>query len=330
MATLKDIANKAGVSSATVSRVLNYDETLSVGDETKKRIFEAAEKLNYTKYQRKKKRINSKLAIVQWYTEKEELNDLYYLSVRLAAEKRAEEKGYDFVRVYQQTDEPFAEEVDGILAIGKFSPLQIQQLSSKTEALCFVDCDPAPASYDAVLVDFQAAVAQVIDRFLETGHSSIGFLSGEESYSDRTGKWIDPRQIFVEQYLKEKGVYHEEFVRTGAFSVEAGEKNMHALMDQLGEQLPHAIFAANDALAIGALRALNERQIEVPGRVSLIGFNDISVAKYVSPPLSTVKVYTEEMGRTGIDLLIERLEEERTVAKKVFVQTKLIFRESTK
>ena len=104
LATIKDIAEQAGVSSSTVSRVLNYDDTLSVGDDTKKRIFEVAEALDYTKYQKKQSKKQGKLAIVQWYTEKEELDDLYYLSIRLGVEKRAEEMNYDIIRVFQNTD----------------------------------------------------------------------------------------------------------------------------------------------------------------------------------------------------------------------------------
>ena len=82
MATIKDIAERAGVSSATVSRVLNFDASLSVADETKKRIFEAAEELDYRK-RTSKKYAHQKIAVIHWYTEKEELNDLYYLSIRL-------------------------------------------------------------------------------------------------------------------------------------------------------------------------------------------------------------------------------------------------------
>src|SRR3954462_8566690 len=87
MATIKDIAQIAGVSIATVSRVLNYDTTLSVSDETKKRIFEVAEELSYKKKQARKQE-SGKIALLQWYTEKEELEDLYYMSIRLGVENR--------------------------------------------------------------------------------------------------------------------------------------------------------------------------------------------------------------------------------------------------
>lgn len=89
MATIKDIAKRAGVSITTVSRVLNYDKTLSVSDTTRKKIFRVAEDLDYTK-KKKASTTRDNIAIVQWYTEKQELDDLYYLSIRMGAEKQAE------------------------------------------------------------------------------------------------------------------------------------------------------------------------------------------------------------------------------------------------
>ena len=100
MATLKDIAKLANVSSATVSRVLNKDKTLSVGEETRHRILTIAEELGYEKHKRStnSNQERQKIAIVQWYSEQEELNDLYYYSIRIGLEKRAQELGYDVVR----------------------------------------------------------------------------------------------------------------------------------------------------------------------------------------------------------------------------------------
>ena len=93
MATIKDIAEKAGVSIATVSRVLNYDETLNVQDETRKRIFEVAEQLDYQVKDKKKRKRKLKIGVLYSYSLEEELEDTYYLSVRVAIEKKlAEEK----------------------------------------------------------------------------------------------------------------------------------------------------------------------------------------------------------------------------------------------
>ena len=88
MATIKDIANLAEVSPATVSRVLNYDMELSVSQETRQKIFEVAEQLNYTKHKNKKKEVMT-FRLVQWYDSEEELADLYYLAIRLGIEKKA-------------------------------------------------------------------------------------------------------------------------------------------------------------------------------------------------------------------------------------------------
>lgn len=329
MATIKDIAQKANVSSATVSRVLNYDETLSVGDETKKRIFEAAEALDYTKYQKKRVKKTGKIAIVQWYTEKEELDDLYYLSIRLGVEKRAEEEGYGIERYFQDTLFEPQQDIEGIVAIGKFNDAQIEQLLLSTKNICFIDFDLLGRKMDSVVVDFEQAVYSVMDYFIEKNHQRIGFIGGQEHYAQDSLTPPDKRAILVESYLRQKEMYQEKYCFTGKFNVASGHKLMNQAIRELGEDLPAAFFVANDALAIGALRALQEAGISVPEKVEVIGFNDISVAKYVYPTLSTVKVYTELMGEVGFDLLMDRIESDRQAAKKITLSTDLILRGST-
>lgn len=329
VATIKDIADKANVSSATVSRVLNYDETLSVGDETKKRIFEAAEALDYTKYQQKKAKKNGKIAIVQWYTEKEELDDLYYLSIRLGVEKRAEEEGYSVERHFQNTAFEISSDIEGIVAIGKFSDSQIEQLALWTKNICFVDFDVLGYKLDSVVVDFEQAVYSVMKYFIEKGHQRIGFIGGQETYDDPAETPVDKRTILVENYLRQQNIYDKKYMFIGAFNVSAGYQLMKQALQELDDDLPPAFFIANDALAIGALRALQEAEVSVPEQVEVIGFNDISVAKYVYPTLSTVKVYTEIMGEAGFDLLLDRINSDRKVAKKITLSTDLILREST-
>ncbi|MFC6463973.1 LacI family DNA-binding transcriptional regulator [Marinilactibacillus sp. GCM10026970] len=329
MATLKDIAEKAEVSTSTVSRVLNYDPTLSVGDETKKRIFEAAEELEYKNHRKKITQKKYKVAIVNWYTEEEELNDLYYLSIRLGAEQQAQLMDYEIVRVYHREEEKMDSDLAGILAIGKFSPTQVKKLREQAPHVCFVDYIPDDRADDTVLIDFKEAMRQNIDYLIQTGHKRIGFIAGEESYSDFSGTWTDPRTNHVKNYLKKKQLYNEQYFFKGAFRVQDGKDNMEKAITELGkENLPSAFIAANDAIAIGCLKALYEHQIRVPEEVSIIGFNDISTAKYITPSLTTVKVYTEEMGRSGIQLLHERIQEDREATKSVTVSTKLIKRDS--
>ena len=105
---------------------------------------------------------------------------------------------------------------------------------------------------------------------------------------------------------------------------------MKELIENLGKQLPTAFFIASDALAVGALRALQEADIPVPDRVNVIAFNDTSIAKYVYPPLSTVTVFTEEMGRQGLQLLHEKFQHpSSTIPRMVTLATKLTLRKSS-
>ncbi|WP_239255276.1 LacI family DNA-binding transcriptional regulator [Listeria ilorinensis] len=328
MATIKDIAEKAGVSIATVSRVLNYDETLSVGDETKKRVFEVAESLHYTKHKKKVQKKNAKLAIVQWYTEKEELMDLYYLAIRLGAEKKASELGYQIVRVFQDGSDELLHSVEGIIAIGKFSEQQMKRLLSFNKPICLTDQDMGSQKVDSVVVDIRQAVQEVLGYLLQKGHKKIGFLGGSEAFSDRSATIRDERAVVFQEYLTAKGLFHEKDCFSGQFAVDSGYKLMKEAIAKLADELPTAFFAANDSIAIGALRALQEAQIAVPERVAVVGFNDVSVAKYVYPPLSTVKVYTELMGETAVELVVDRIQTDREVIKKVIIGTELILRKS--
>lgn len=329
MATLKDIAERANVSVTTVSRVLNDDPTLSVGEKTKKNILEAAEELAYTSQKKRGNKVKGTIAIVNWYTEQEELNDSYYLSIRMSAEKEATALGYTFQRFYQQEDVALGHSLSGILAIGKYSEHQINSLKNKAVPLCFVDSHPK-SEHDSVSVDFQSAMHCSLSYLLEKGHKRIGFIGGEEFYTDGSGSWTDPREQIVKKDLKEANLYHPDYFFTGDFSVEDGKKNMLKVLDTIEkDRRPTAFIAANDAIAIGCIKALYERGIKVPEEMSVIGFNNSSMAKYVTPALTTVKVYTEEMGKTGIRLLNERIEEGREVTKTVIVSTKLVERESS-
>ncbi|MBT2215985.1 LacI family DNA-binding transcriptional regulator [Virgibacillus dakarensis] len=329
MATIKDIAQKAGVSPATVSRVLNYDASLSVADDTKKKIFEAAEELSYRK-RPTKRYSNKKIAVVHWYTEKEELNDLYYLSIRLGIEKRCKELDMNAnIYFFDNIHEIPADDIEGIIAVGKFSDKQVKELTKINPAVVFVDYSPDEDKYDAVVIDFTKATQKIVDYFMATGHQQIGFIGGREFLKGQTVPLEDLREKAFQSYMKEKGLYDERFVYIGSFSVEDGYHLMKQAIADLGDQLPTAFFTSSDVVAIGSLRALHEAKIAIPDRVSIIGLNDMSVSKYVYPSLSTIKVYTEIMGETAVDTLLERLEG-RSIAKKVFISTKLVIRKSVR
>ncbi|MED1471108.1 LacI family DNA-binding transcriptional regulator [Bacillus salipaludis] len=328
MATIKDIAQLAGVSIATVSRVLNYDTTLSVSDDTKKRIFEAAEELSYKKLPARKQE-TGKIALLQWYTEKEELEDLYYMSIRLGVENRCRHHGLQMASYFQDNIEDLKlDDLRGLIAIGKFSGKQVKELSSITKNIVFVDYSPDEEQFDSIVIDFEKATKKVLNHLIKKGHERIGYIGGREVFRDKTSTIEDLRESTFKRYLDEKGLLNEAYMYNGSFSVQDGHSLMKRAIDEHKEQLPTAFFAGNDSIAVGALRALLEEGISVPDRVNIIGVNDISLAKYVFPALSTVKVYTELMGETAVDTLIEKIEG-RKIAKKIMIATKLILRNSS-
>ena len=332
MVTIKEIAHAAGVSSATVSRVLNQDQAMSVSDEMRTKIFTIAEQLGYKKSKRTNKHSKSshRVAIIEWYTEQEELDDLYYYSIRLGAEKRAQELGYEIIRIFNNDSMAQLENIDGIIAIGKFSPDKIKELETYSDNLVFVDSDTLNYGHSCVTTDFENSVINVIDYFINNGLKKIGMIAGQETSSDKSTLLSDPRLNTFQSYLQQLKLYDPNLIKIGSFSSEAGYKIMKKFIIELGDNLPQAFFAANDALASGALRALQEAKIPVPERVGLISFNDTSLAKYMYPKLSTVTVFTEEMGKQAIQILEQSFQKDgSSVPYMVKLATRLTIRESS-
>ncbi|WP_046179612.1 LacI family DNA-binding transcriptional regulator [Domibacillus tundrae] len=329
MATIKDIAAQAGVSIATVSRVLNYDPQLSVSAETKQKIFEAAEKLEYKKKRTVKKTAQETVALVHWYTEEEELNDLYYMSIRLGIENSCQQRGLYLQKVlYDELDSLETEKITGIIAVGKYSEKQVAVLNKLARRLVFVDFSPESEAFDSVVTDFAKVTEKALNYLWNKGIRRIGYIGGHERFQDKSGPITDMREQTYEQYMTEKEALNRGDMLVGTYSASDGYKMMKTFIEHHLNDLPTAFFAASDTLAIGALRALNEAQIRIPEQVSIIGVNDISVSKYVYPPLTTVKVHTEFMGETAVELLVEKLKEER-IAKKVVLPSELIVRGTT-
>ena len=332
MATIKDIAQAAGVSPATVSRVLNYDPAMSVSDRTRKKIFDIAEQLNYKKSRKTKpsKTQTYRIGLIEWYTEQEELDDLYYYSIRLGIEKKTQELGYEILRMFQNDSLDQLKDIDGLIAIGKFSPAQIQQLEQYSNHLVFVDSDTLNAGHSCVTVDFENAVRKVLEHFINAGFDQIGMIAGQERTSDQASLISDPRLTSFQQYLSDKGIFQADLVKVGSFSSESGYQMMTELLSEHKDKLPSAFFISSDALAIGALRALQEHGIHVPQDVSIISFNDTSIAKYIYPSLSTVTVFTEEMGKQALHILNQSLtSEDNPIPYMVKLSTKLTIRESS-
>lgn len=333
MATLKDIAKLAGVSLAAVSRVLNHDASLNVSDETRKKIFEVAEELGYQTIRQRSKNLNKRIRIgvIHWYSQKEELGDPYYLSVAKGIEKECFNKKVEFVSIFKDGDKYTAgelDDLDGFIAIGKFSKEDIKEFSTYSKNIVFVDSSPNDKVYDSVIIDIRSATLEVLEDMVSHRHRRIGFIGGREYVGKGKESLEDERERAYHEFAKEKGIYDERDVYIGSFTTEGGYNMMKKAIRK--GKLPSVFFVASDSMAMGAIQALYESNINVPRDVSIVSFNDIHTSKYLIPPLSTVRVHTEFMGATAVGLMLERIKENRAIPKKVVIPTELIIRESYK
>lgn len=331
MATIKDIAHSAGVSPATVSRVLNYDQTLSVSDEKRKLIFEIAEELDY-KPPRKRNivaRQKFKIGLIHWYSIRQELEDPYYMSIRIGIEKMCYDQSLEIVKVYEpdQSDLSILEGVAGVIAIGKFDDVDVKRFENISKNIVFVDSSPREHDFDSIVINFEGAIRQAVGYLLELGHKRIGYIGGQEFIGPQKLPLGERRLVLFEEILKERELFDPSLVYVGSFVAESGYLLMKKAIAE-HENRPTAFFVASDSMAIGALRAVYEAKLTVPKDIAIVGFNDIPTSKYTNPPLTTIKVYKEFMGETAVEMLLERIIKNRTIAKKVVVPTVLVKRDS--
>jgi len=238
--------------------------------------------------------------------------------------------GYEVIRIFNNDSLTQLENIDGIIAIGKFSPGKIKELETYSDKLVFVDSNTLNSGHSCVTTDFENSVINVIDYFINNGLKEIGMIAGQETSSDKSTLLSDPRLNTFQSYLQQLKLYDSNLIKIGSFSSEDGYKIMKEFIMELGDDLHQAFFAANDALASGALRALQEAKIPVPERVGLISFNDTSLAKYMYPKLSTVTVFTEDMGKQAIQILEQSFQKDSSsVPYMVKLATRLTIRESS-
>ena len=265
MATLKDIAKRAGVSSATVSRILNQDETLSVTPQTRERVQEIARELNY----KKKSSPSSKtvIGIFQWVTLFQELEDPYYQAIRSGIERYCMTENLEIRRAFQSDPDYMntLRGVQGLICIGKFNDKQIQLFESITPNVIFVDMQTSKINCNTISLDFEQAVVDALNYLTSLGHTSIAYLGGKEYLNDDTVYFEQRKDTFI-RYCKEHQISYEPYLKETEFSADAGYQMMMELIE--AGTLPSAVFAASDPIAIGAMRALYQKGYRIPAPTS--------------------------------------------------------------
>ncbi|MGL5312664.1 MAG: LacI family DNA-binding transcriptional regulator [Peptostreptococcaceae bacterium] len=323
--TISDIANEVGVSISTVSRALNYDETLNIAEETKKKIFEVSEKLKYEPPVRKKRKKKYNIGLYCSYSYEEELRDTYYLSIRIAIENKIKEEKVNIHRLQSIDEFKHTKNIDGVIALGTFDELDIKNMELCGKPIVFVDHRADEEKFDSVVIDFEKATNKAMGYLFDLGHEKIAFIGGCD-YDYKGNKLLDYREVNYIKCMKEKELYFEDYIKMGNYDANHGFVSTKELI-QSGN-LPTAIIVANDSIAIGCYKAVLEVGLSIPKDISIIGFNDISTSEYMFPPLTTIRLHSDFMGITAVETLLERLISERNLSKTVIIPTKLIIRES--
>lgn len=328
MVTLKEIATALNLSVTTVSRVLSEDKTLNVSKETRQAVLSEAARRGYTP--RRKRKTRRLVGVISWLAQSAELADPYFMEIRHGIEQLAHSQGIFIMTLYRDANGYAVEQlrgVDGLIAIGRFTHDDMRLFEKVSPNIVFVDTSPDPLRYDSIVLDYERAVQTVLSHLTERYGASIGFVGGIETDVFRHLP-EEPRAYYFEKMMRKEQLFDIDQKHLTGFSTQAGYDWMLAMLND-SKPLARAYFCANDSIAIGVLKALQEANISVPGTVALVGFNDIAQAMHTHPSLSTLKIPTEAMGEEALRSLINRLDNDRWLPIKKTMPTRLIVRASS-
>lgn len=334
MATIKDLANHTGFSVATISRVLNNDPTMKVTDNTRLVILEAAAELNYvsTKPRHSHKKHIPHILIAEMMTREEQMSDPYYLYLKNYAVRSCMEQGYRVSYLAEQDENHWisgAETPDGILAIGIFSEKQIIQMTKISRNIVFVDSSPDELQFDSVVLDFKLGVRQALDYLTKHGHHRIGFLGPTYKLDQRKRPAPEVRRQYFKEYMSKIGRYNECWMIDTLLTFEETRDRVKKWL-QSKKQRPTAFLAYNEETAITALSVFRENEIRIPEDISIISFNDTPLSILTDPPLTSINVHMESMGKESVRLLRERIQEPQQIPRKIVLPLTLTERSSVR
>ena len=333
MVTLKEIAKAVGVSTATVSRVLNFDQTLSVTAKTRQAIIETAEALKYETPRARNRAYQqglSKVALVHYLRPEQELVDPYYVGLRLGIESRCQALKIETIKVYHTDSLPDAallRSASGIIVIGRHEETEIAWLRQHNRNVVFADFSPPTDEIDSVESDLMLATRKLLQSMSQAGYKRIAFAGWVDVYNGVPSTQPEKRCRAYIEWAKQAGTFDERLCLTGNKTEESGYRLTRQLLAE--KNRPDALITANDNMAVGAYRAIHEMGLRIPDDVAVASFNDISVAQFLSPPLTTVHLAAEEIGENAVELLLERMNG-RELPKRVTLATSLRWRESTR
>lgn len=325
--TIKEVAKRAGVSTATVSRVLNHIGLVDA--ETRRRVQAVAKELHYAPHAAGRSLSTRRTDSIGLL-----LPDLYgefFSEVIRGADQTARQHRYHLLVSSSHTSREALEEalqvmrgrVDGLIIMSPHIDAHTLRANlPKSLPVVLLNCQVEDESFDSFNIDNFTGAYQTVCHLMQHGHQQLVIIKGLEKNLDAFERLRGYRQA-----LQEGGGQVQGYEIAGDFSEASGydaAKRIFALRPR-----PTAIFASNDSMALGALSALREMGVAVPQDIALAGFDDIPVARYLTPALTTVHVHISELGAVAIEKTFQALKEKNNhVKQRQILPTTLIIRES--
>ncbi|SDG50491.1 transcriptional regulator, LacI family [Fontibacillus panacisegetis] len=327
MATIKDVAKLAGVAISTASYALSGDRRVTA--KTKEKVLEAAKQLNYRKngfaMDLKRSRTNTIALILT------DLSGPYYSELIRSVQDVALSNGYDLVACSsmggkESTAVKFLREkrVDGAIVLAhNITDEVLLQTASSNFPIVAMDRVTTGEGLISIVVDGELGGYKATRHLIDHGHQSIAFVSGPANSYDNMLRYQGYLRAMHEAGLEEKAKWRlsGNFVRDGGYKV--------TKMMMMQGELPSAIFYGNDEMAIGGIKAIEEESYSVPDDISVIGFDDIQLAEYINPPLTTIRQPMHESGSLAGHLLFQMLNDQE-VNDSYKLKVELVERKSVK
>jgi len=332
--TIEDVAAKAGLSVSTVSLVLNNRSNVS--KETRRRIQSVIADLNYHPQRSARGLASRSSGNIGFILTSEHfsLAEPFYTRIFLGSEFEARKHNYYILlttvdRSVSGTKELprfFLEHnVDGIIIAGKIGSSWIEHVRQHDLPLILIDYEFPSHHVSSVMMDNVGGARLVVEHLLKLGHSKIGFIGGDAKHPSIAARFKTYCDTLTEHGIEvnEQWVNVDEVGTGFENGYLAAQKilNVHALK-------PTAVFAANDAMALGCMKYCNETGVSVPGSLALVGFDNVESGLHVEPRLTTVNVHREAMGSVAVRRLVEMINENGHVVDKTTTPVELIVRES--
>ncbi len=326
-ATIKDVASRANVSLATVSRALREPD--KTPNETVVKVRAAAEALNYvynaTAGSLSKRRSDTIGVLLPSPTY------AAFGSNLVAIQETCSERNFSCkvaLSHYSPEEERLAlrrfheQRIDGLILVGLDSSNISYVKSLEASGIpCLVLWEVPEESLNYISIDNKRAIAASLQYLIDLGHRRIGFLVGPMSCAQRTHDRLESYQAVLE---KEGIVFDAALVRSQPPSYLLGKESMRAFLRM--DEPPTAVLAVNDYLAIGAIRAITEAGLRVPEDISVCGFDDIDIAAYFNPPLTSIKTPCFEMGQMAANAVINTIEAQTPLKIQYMLDIELIVR----